>query len=289
MNFEITEDGQTNQLVIFSSNKNENKKIWNGLPPVYNCYSEGRLKPSAISLLMTLKSGSNHEIPAIIHHSYGKGSVLFLAFDSTWRWRKEYGNRYFRDFWGKAVQFLGLPHLLDEAAQSVIFVGKENCSVDEPVSIRAKISNPDYSPYLGESVNLTIKSNEDKEKIKMNYVKGRPGMFECEYIPQKQGGITLELPEKFSANPVELRAVNKRLEFRNPAMNKTILNKIAENTAGKSVDCSDSGKILEQILKNRTMKLMKTKISLWDRWFVFVLLIIILSTEWIFRKLYCLD
>ena len=88
LHFEITEDGNAHQLVAFSGNREENSKIWAGLPPVYNCYMSGRLKPSSISLMAVLQGNNRQKYPAIIYHSYGKGTVLFMGFDSTWRWRK---------------------------------------------------------------------------------------------------------------------------------------------------------------------------------------------------------
>ncbi|MEI6424941.1 MAG: hypothetical protein WCP55_22200, partial [Lentisphaerota bacterium] len=251
MHFEITEDGGAHQLVAFSGNREENRKIWAGLPPVYNCYSSGRLKPSSISLLAVLQGSGRQKYPAIVYHSYGKGTVLFMGFDSTWRWRKEFGDRYFRDFWSKAVQFLGLPHLLNESAQSSIFVGKENCFTGEKISIRAKVSNPDYSPVITELIKMKVSENGLEKSLDIHAVSSRPGMYKADYIPESPGKLKLELPPQYSAKSAELRITKPQLEFHNSGLNKTLLEKIALSTGGKYYSAEKSSEIFNDIFKHR--------------------------------------
>lgn len=289
MHFEITDDGSAHQLVAFSGNKDENKKIWAELPPAYNCYASGRLKPSSISLMAIPGTDGRQKIPAIVYHSYGKGTVLFMAFDSTWRWRKEFGDRYFRDFWGKAVQFLGLPHLLSESAQSTIFVGKETCFTGEKIAIHAKINNPDYSPVIIEQIKMKVTENGIEKSLDLSAVPGRLGMYKADYIPEVSGDLKFELPAQYSANPVNLRVTKPQMEFHNSGMNKILLEKIALATGGGFYTPEQCGKIFEDIYKNRHKIPISVRVSLWDSMLLLILSLIFFSAEWYFRKIYYLD
>jgi len=287
LRFEVTDEGTSHQLVAFSGNKDENKKTWAGLPPIYNCYTSGRLKPSAINLV-TLSSG-RQKYPAVVFHSYGKGTVLFMGFDSTWRWRKEFGDRYFRDFWSKAVQFLGLPHLLNESAQSTIFIGKETCYSGEKVGIRAKVCNPDYSPVIAELIKVTINENGIDKQVDMHSVTNRPGIYKAEYMPELPGMLKLSLPAQYSARPVDLRIIKPQLEFHNSGLNKPLLDKITKGTGGSYYTQEQAGQIMSDLYKNRHKVPISVKISLWDSMLLLLLTLMLFSAEWYFRKIYYLD
>jgi len=289
LSFELTDDGMANQLVTFSGNREENKRIWERMPPVHMCYQGGRLKPSSISLLVAFKNRNSQEFPAIVHHAYGKGTVLFMGFDSTWRWRREFGDRYFREFWGKAVQFLGLPHLLNEAAQSGLFVGAENCLAGEKLNIRARVNNSDFSPYVGESVRLSVTSELGVRQIDMHAIAGRKGMYRADLTPESAGGIKLTLPSRFNARPVELIAMKQQREFRDSAMNRDLLQRIADETDAAYFDLEQADRLLPALMDSRPRIPISVRVSLWDTPLMLVLIVLLLGAEWVVRKQCYLD
>ena len=287
--FKVTEDGNTNRLVLFSGNKKENMQIWKDLPLIKYCYTGGGLKPSTINLLVLMTNNKGKEFPAIVYQSYGKGTVLFMAFDSTWRWRKEYGDRYFRDFWGKAVQFMGLPHLLKESAQSVIFAGDENCVAAEKLSIRARVCNADYSPYMGDTIELSVNENGVDKTLTMNSVPGRSGIYKINFIPEVPGKLTFKLPEKYKAQPIEVNVSRRRKEFLKSNMNKTLLTRIADDSGGVFFHNPNYKKVLDEVMAKRSMQQIYINITIWDTWLMLMIIVSLFSAEWVFRKLYYLD
>ena len=58
-------------------------------------------------------------LPLIALRRYGKGTVVFVGLDETWRFRKEVGDTYHRTFWAQAVQHLGPPRGLLGQRQTV--------------------------------------------------------------------------------------------------------------------------------------------------------------------------
>ena len=288
--FTLTPDGMANQLVLFSGNNEENIKIWSELPPIHSCYQGGRLKPSSINLVTVSRKKSPEQLPAIVYHSYGKGTVLFMGFDSTWRWRKEFGDRYFRDFWGKAVQFLGLPHLLNEAAQSVILIGSPDCYVGKKIDIRARVSNNDFSAYIGPNVKVSIKdSNEAIKTVEMYPIVGRKGMYRVDYVPETAGELRLEILSKFNAKPVDIRVMNQQKEFLDSEMNKKLLTKISETTNGEFFDLKNADDLLTTLMKNRPKRQINISVTLWDSVLMLILILIVLTAEWVMRKYTYLD
>ena len=50
--------------------------------------------------------------PLIATRQYGKGQVVYLGFNETWRLRRKYGEQYYRQFWGQLIHHLGFSHAL---------------------------------------------------------------------------------------------------------------------------------------------------------------------------------
>lgn len=316
----LTEEGLSSPLLAFSADQDENREMWQAFPPIYHCYRDGQLKPAAVSLLEAVSGPHRRSIPAVVQHSYGTGVVLFLGFDSTWRWRREYGDRYCREFWGKVVQFLGLPHLLGEAAKTSLHLSAEHCLVGERVTVTAKLTNPDFSPYVGTSVPLTMRREMQRSpghsegaedgsgspptpppvapsvlapvsSIDLVPVAERLGTYRARIWPEQEGTVTLELPDSFHARPVSLRVARQRREFVESGMNRPLLERLAKDSGGAFHLGAevDADALLGQILKGRPTVRLDFREGLWDTWVSLLALLGLFSLEWLVRRLSYLD
>ena len=92
-----------------------NRNAWLDLPQLEGCNRVGRMKPGA--LLLAARNLNGESLPVLAYHEVGKGRVLALTVDTTWRWMmmrdpgdKEAGapeaTDYYRPFWGNVVRHL---------------------------------------------------------------------------------------------------------------------------------------------------------------------------------------
>ena len=230
---ELGEEGQGHPLVTFDPNPVENRKIWAKFVPLYDLATQVEIKPSAIPLVQAWASEKGPRYPAIAYQTYGRGTVLYMGFDSTWRWRKIYGDRYFRDYWGKVVQFLGLPHLLRESAQASLIPDRLEAALSERVMLTGMIRNRDFSPYQAEFIEVVAQpENGEGKRIRLDGMADRPGLFRGSFYPDREGRWTLRLPAEFESEPIEIAALKISREFVNSAMRLDLLNELAEKTGG---------------------------------------------------------
>src|SRR5262249_17494984 len=86
------------------------------LPPLDWYYPVVRLKPGAEIFLIhptaRTPEPDNKPMPLLAGHYSGKGYVLFSAFDDTWRWRFNEGDKYFGRFWSQCVYQAGVPRMV---------------------------------------------------------------------------------------------------------------------------------------------------------------------------------
>ena len=103
-----TPSGFAHPLMLLEADPSTNREAWLDLPTLDGSNFVGAVKPGASQLAVrTLDDGST--IPIIAVQPVGKGQVLSLSADTTWRWemmRPEEGEDYFRRFWGNAVRTL---------------------------------------------------------------------------------------------------------------------------------------------------------------------------------------
>lgn len=231
--FELVAEAAGNPLTTFDPMPDKNAAVWSGFPPCYELVTAVDPKPSAITLVNGRAAGEGKNIPAIAYHTYGRGLALYMGFNSSYRWRKVYGDRYFRDYWGKVVQFLGLPHLLGESAQARLMVDRLSAGVGERVAITATVHNRDFSPLMANAVEVIVRGEDGKEKsLRLPGLRDRPGLFRGVYYPDRVGTFQLSLSAEYKAEPLELKVEMLNREFRNAGMQLKLMKNLAERTGG---------------------------------------------------------
>ena len=85
-----------------SSDQDENTHAWDLLDRVPWYLPVQSLAPDQATVLArhpsaTLSDGKTAQ-PVIAHRRYGKGQVVYLGFNETWRLRRRYGEKYYRQF-----------------------------------------------------------------------------------------------------------------------------------------------------------------------------------------------
>lgn len=290
LHFVMTGEGADNELMQFSGDRAENIEIWKKMPPVYRVYSEGRLKPGAVSVLAAFRNERRQTYPVIMLSSYGRGTVLFMGFDSTWRWRREFGNRFFRDFWCKAVQFAGLPHLLSESVQSVIYVSDENSRAGESLGITSRVLDNNFEPVEKEIITLKVRDPEGTEsEITQSPIEGRSGLYRTDFVPKLSGDYYLSLPVEYGAKEIHLRVLGNKREFVNCSLNQEILERISRESGGRTFTVDETKDIIREIAAARVKDAVTHSFTLWDSFFMLILVIAFFCVEWIMRKLWSLD
>src|SRR5207245_2757729 len=97
----LTRTGERQEMLSLADTREENLRVWRELPAMYWHYPVTRLRPGGTSLLAhpTLKAG-DEPMPLLATQYFGRGLVLFVGFEETWRWRFNAPENFDR-FWGQ--------------------------------------------------------------------------------------------------------------------------------------------------------------------------------------------
>lgn len=279
---DLTPEGRDSIITRLVPLAEENVKVWQKLPSQH-WYYKGikRLKPGATALV---KHGSVKNeygsIPLMSYHRFGDGQVLFLGFNSVWRWRYKVGSLYTDRFWSQTIHHMGLNHLLGTSKGVHFQTSKRDYSAGEKIPLSVKIVGNALRSGDEKSVEILaveLESGEEKN-FKLAH-SGSKGSYAGQVV-LPEGTWDLQLDDEKH----RLSVSKSQLEFERVSMDKTGLTELANLSDGQFIEIADLDQIPELMLeKPRTRSVILEK-SLWDN-FIFILLVSLLTAaEWLLRK-----
>ncbi len=312
---ELTPSGRLHPMFRFDSNDGDNMKIWQELAPFYWWASGYRLKPLAEVLAVhpTEKAlgriaNQDGRHPLVVQHFVGSGRCMFIGVDELWRWRFRENESRFNNFWIQTTRYLSRSR-----------VNKTDLRLDRQTPYRAgepikvTVTFPDSSaPGAGETkevakneVKVTIEyrptvppggapANPEVQTLSLAKLPGSFGTFEGQVSRSREGKYRFRLTtpdvskqqpegEKPSADAtVELPPG----ELDRLGMNQQEMTLAAEATQGHFYTLATADKLLADLPPGFRVSLSNPRppLLLWNHWLVFLLVVSLLTSEWVLRK-----
>jgi hypothetical protein len=287
---ERTPAGERADMLMLTDAVDENRLAWRDLPGWYWHYPVTKLRPGATSLLGHPKQSiGDQQMPLLATHLYGKGQVLFLAADETWRWRYNAQEKLYARFWGQVVYQVGLPHLLGNAARVQMALERGEAVLGRPGYVYAHLFDTDFHPLIDQRIHATLEAldlppGEGKSReVPLEVVSGRPGEYRA-YLPHDVPGrfeLRLTRPEPFMFGyRVELPPHH---ELEPAGMADDSLRELASVTGGRFYREEDLPKLVESIVAKNASFTLRREILLWNPLSLLVFIALV-TTEWVIRK-----
>lgn len=259
-------------------------------PPLITPFGKFTFPPESKSILYQRIGSVPTKRPLLWYVENDKQRFALLAGEGIWRWRlKEFdlneNTETFDGFFSKFIQFLSSK---DDKRKFRCFPVKQQFNDTEYVVFESQIFNDVYEPQFGSTVSLDI-VDEKGQTQKFSYTPNinRPtyqfnlpaGVYRYAASIERNGKRE-EDRGQFSVAPLQIESQNLTADFQ-------LLRTLAANTGGKFYSAENISD-LEQQLKNQKAPSIvhseETFHPLIDLKMLFVALLILVSTEWFFRK-----
>ncbi|HEX3151457.1 MAG TPA: VWA domain-containing protein [Gemmataceae bacterium] len=298
----LTPAGLGHPLFRFSTEEAENADLWNRLPPLY-WYARGyRRKLSAEVLavhpdrpaegLAGNAKDENH--PLVLQQFVGAGRVLFIGFDDTWRWRLRESEIRFNQFWLQAVQALARGRI----GRTEVRTDRKTYRRDDP--IRLTVRFPDDAPAPEGLVKVTVDRNPSRQPggsvgeaesqtIQLAPREGVRATYEALITRTPEGDYTFTLmnPTTPGQRPrTEARVLPPAGELDRIQLNETDMQRAARESRGSYYSLDRADKLPEELPGGPRVALDQPcePLSIWNSPALFVLVMSLLTAEWLMRK-----
>ncbi|MCI0463476.1 MAG: VWA domain-containing protein [Gemmataceae bacterium] len=312
---DLTAAGRRHMIFRFSSNEAENMGIWQRLAPLY-WWSDGyRSKPLAEVLAVHPKkkaearpgkAAEGH--PLAVEHFVGAGRCMFFGFDETWRWRFREDELRFNYFWVQTVRYLSRSRV----TRTTVKLDRQTpYRVGEPIKVTVQFPDASLVPGLkpgdkGPKTDVKVMvehkpppgpdgGETEIQTIQLAKVEGSYATYEGLLVRTREGKykFTLSNPDVSKKQPsgerpsAEAVVVPPPGELDRLRLNVEEMKEAAEKTDGRFYTLADVDPNLLRDLPSGVRVVMNTPRppqALWNHLLAFLLVIGLLSGEWVLRK-----
>jgi hypothetical protein len=298
--------GQQHPLFRLATDDADNAAVWQGLPPLHYAASGYKVKPAAEVLAthptILARRGpgdSDAELhPLAVQSFVGAGRAMFFGFDETWRWRYRENQPRFNQFWQQAVRYLARTRL-----------GRVDIRLDKQTPyrrnepIRVTVRFPDDAPAPAADTPIKVlkersrlrrggeKTSEalDTETLQLAKVKGSRATYEAlvTRTPEGEYKFWLASPTVDGGKPtIEGRVLPPPGELDRLRMNQAEMEQAARESRGKFYTLADADGLLDDLPSGTRVTLNQPRPPwpLWNHALIFLLVLGLLTSEWVLRK-----
>jgi hypothetical protein len=316
----FTQEGKDTAFLRLDPEADKNDKRWSEMRRHF-WGVVGQAKPGAATLAYhadpalearDARSTTEHERQnaLIVRQNYGFGRVLYVGLDSTWRWRYKTGDLYHHTFWGQAIRWaatdkplvtgnefvrFGTPKPVygkGEDVEVVLRLNDELGPLPADLLAGARIlrpGDPGQKETAVAMVPLTRKEAQPRtfEGKAANLPPGPyaiemvlPGMADKLNAPAEEGKPAGPLRATFTVLPPDSTEMTD-LETKWP-----LLEEIAVKSGGNRVFTpEDASELVDLLAKQTVPRVEHHEQPLWQWWILLVVVIGLMTVEWIGRKL----
>jgi hypothetical protein len=283
---ELTSAGADSLICRLADAPEANAERWKKLPYLMDYQEAGTPKPGA-AVLAEMRAGGS-KFPMLVTQNYGRGRTAVLATSGTWRWQMSMplGDTSHPMFWQQLLRWL----VADTPGRVVAMAPNRTLLDDSHVHLTADVRDDQYQPAADAKVQAhVIGPAGSSSTVEMVPVPDSPGSFQADWTADQTGSYVAEITagrgtEELGRDVVTFLRADGVAENFHTEQNRDLLERLAQQTGGRYWRPGDLGKLAEEIPYSEGGITMRETKELWDLPIVFLLILLVRSTEWLLRR-----
>ncbi|MBN96181.1 MAG: hypothetical protein CL928_19250 [Deltaproteobacteria bacterium] len=284
----LSEAGQRHPVTRLVREGDRNLGRWEDLPLLHGWNPLGAPQEGGV-VLATAGAGGP---PIAAVRTAGKGRTMAFATDTTWRWAMAgtEGPGAGQDhalFWRNAIRWL----IKDaEEKQVQLVLDRENYQLGDPMQVMVRVLREDYSPWANAQVVGRVALLGGGDATPIEGVTDADGQLTVLLPSTAQGTVVVEVdvpdvPAPFGHAEARASISDRQGEFLDARVRPGLLKALSEATGGKVLGGRDPDPRLAATGGGNSVLAVDRKVeSLWNRWWLLVVLVLPLGAEWATRR-----
>jgi uncharacterized membrane protein len=242
-------------------------------------------------VLADLIARDGHRVPWLVTRLYGAGRVIYLSTDQTWRWRYKVADRFHSRFWNQLIATAIQPPY--SAGDNYVALGTDKIEYQpgESATIRARLRSAAGDPIGDSTVEALLVANDQiVARVPLQADNPSRGTYRGQTGPLEQGDYSVRI----RASGIDQDALQATTplwvedaesgELDRISLDSDALRQIADSGGGVYVHESEAESILDKIRPLSSGQIVESDILVWQSFYWFILVMILLTAEWWMRK-----
>lgn len=286
--FVPTAAGLESPILRLSGEPAANQARWAEMPGLTSINYLGATKPGAAVLAEKPDDEFGGSEPLLVVQRYGKGRSAALATASTWRWQMllDAEDERHERFWRQFVRWLAAsaPGRVDLNLEADRF------APGDEIPLTVDVYDAQYQPLPDATVRGTLTDPAGTtQEIAFRPDLGEAGAYTATLLPADEGVYALDVAAEVDGRPVgqqthSLLVRPTREEYYDAVLKRPFLERLAETAGGFYYTPADTDALTTNLRGSRTSTSIYTVDYLWDMPFLFTLILLVLSVEWVWRR-----
>ncbi|WP_035359013.1 glutamine amidotransferase [Edaphobacter aggregans] len=285
---ELTPAGAESPITRLLDDPAKNMERWRKLTYLADYQNAGSPKPGA--LVLAQMNVGRRKLPLLVTQSYGHGRTAILATGGTWRWQmsEALGDPSHNLFWQQLIRWL----VADSPGRVTASVSSHLLMDDEKIQLAAVVRDLQFQPAVSSLVVAHILGPQGVNSfIDLSPSQETPGKYTALWNAEKPGGYLAEIMATDNASKQELgrdtltfRREDGVAENFHTEQNRQLLQLLSNETSGRYWEPNAIKDLPNNISYSEAGISVRTTNPLWNMPTVFLVLLSLLSAEWLLRR-----
>lgn len=278
----------------------KNEAAWSELPALHMTTAVKALPGSEV---LATFAHNDIEMPLMVTRQFGAGRVFYAGTDETWRWRYRVADTYHQRFWNQVGRWVMRLPMSVQGQFVSIDSGKLVYQPRESIVLRTRLRNAQGEPANGLSVEAVVTEfSEQKFSVQSGQSErvvavvpldaddALPGVYSGQIEAPVGGNYRVAIV----APGLTSEALNVHSEFSvvepdggemdQLSCDEPLLIKLADMTGGHYLSEERGDELVDLLRPLSRGKIVESDTLLWQSYWWFVPIILLLSVEWWIRK-----
>jgi uncharacterized membrane protein len=242
--------------------------------------------------------------PLLVFGHFGAGRTMFSGIDDSWRWRFYTGESVFDSYWVQQLRYLARSKKLGQR-RLTFTLSRPTYELGEQVKLTLHVLDPQLSQQLPEQIRVDIfeegagttqpttgpstVASLARQEVLQRHEGLNSDTYSLTFTADRMGKYIAKLPPIAGGTEemmLEVPVTVPRLELTQPQLDRAALNKLVAVMGGEIVPPSMAREKLPQIPSAARIIPINTSRPLWDAPLAMILFVLLISGEWVLRKVY---
>jgi hypothetical protein len=297
----LTPAGMTDATTQLGGADSLSAKRWSTLPVLTSVNQIRGVKPGAVTLVQGVvppggRSGPpgqklpDYTQPVLAFQHYGRGVAYALPVQDTWQWQMDpsvpLGDLTFQTFWRQLLRQL----TTNVPGRVTVTVAADQVNPRTPIQLQAEVVDSAYVRANDARVTAHITEPSGAARdVPFEWTVNQDGEYRATFTPDEEGILRIRVDaSRGTGSAAEdstfVRVADLNTEFVNAEMRADLLKRIATETGGRFYTPATVSQLPQDLTMTNRGVTVVNEMDLWDMPFNFLLLVVLVSAEWAYRR-----